>query len=101
MTVYLFRDRIASRVNTVVCIGEKERIEESFRGGQLVGLFDGEIVYTNDTLKKNYVGVWGTRNASRLRRLLREKGVEILIQQTRPPGTRLRSLSIHPSNVRK
>jgi len=101
LTVYVFRDRIASRVNTLVCIGEKERIDEAFRDRQLIGLFEGEIVYTNDALKKKYVGVWGARNASRLRRLLREQGLELLIQRTRPPGARPRSFSIQPNHVQK
>ena len=85
----------------MVCIGEKERIEGVFGGGQLAVLFKGEAVYTNDTIKRDYLGVWGTRNASRLRRLLREQGVELLIQRTRPPDTRLRSFSTQLGHVQK
>jgi hypothetical protein len=90
MVVYLFRDSLPSRSNTVVCVGEKERIEAAF-GGQLAVLFKGEAVYSNDSTNRTYLGVWGARNTSRLRRLLREQGVELLVKRTRPPNTRLRS----------
>jgi hypothetical protein len=94
MVVYLFRDSLPSRSNTVVCVGEKERIEAAFGGGQLAVLFKGEAVYSNDTINRTYLGVWGARNASRLRRLLQEHGVELLVKRTRPPNTRLRSLNV-------
>jgi hypothetical protein len=48
MAVYLFRDSLPSRSNTVVCVGERERIEAAFGGGQLPVLFKGEAVYSND-----------------------------------------------------
>jgi hypothetical protein len=94
MAVYLFRDSLPSGSNTVVCVGEKERIETAFGGGQLAVLFKGEAIYRNDTSNRSYLGVWGARNASRLRRLLREQGVELLIKRTRPPNTRLSSLKV-------
>ena len=94
MSVYLFRDSLPSRSNTVVCVGEKERIETALGAGQLAGLFKGEVVYRNDTTKRAYLGVWGARNTSRLRRLLREQGVELLVKRTRPPNTRLSSLNV-------
>ena len=96
MIVYLFRDSFAPAGNTVVCVGEKERIETALGSGQIKTLFHGEAVYTNAAIKQDYLGVWGTRNASRLRRLLREQGVELIIQRTRPPDTRLRYYTTQP-----
>ncbi len=93
MAVWLFRDSLPSRSNTVVCVGEKESIDTAFGGGQLAVLFKGEVVYRNDKTR-TYLGVWGARNASRLRRLLREQGVELLVKRTRPPDTRLSSLTV-------
>jgi len=77
-----------------LCVGEKERVEAALGGGQLAVLFKGEAVYSNDTNNRTYLGVWGARNASRLRRLLREQGVELLVKRTRPPNIRLRSLNV-------
>ena len=96
ITIYLFRDSFAPAGNSVVCVGEKERIEAALGFGKIKVLFHGEAVYTNDTTKKDYLGVWGTRNASRLRRLLREQGSKLIIQRTRPPNTRLRYYSTQP-----
>jgi hypothetical protein len=101
LTVHVFQDRIALRVNTVICVGEREEIEEALGLGQLEEIFEGKIVYRNDSIKKDYVGVWGARNASRLRRLLRGQGVALLIQRTRPPDTRLLSLSTQSGHVQK
>jgi hypothetical protein len=94
MAVCLFRDSLPSRSNTLVCIGEKQLIETALGGGQLALLFKGEAVYRNDTTNQAYLGVWGARNGSRLRRLLREQGVELLVKRARPPNTRLSSLKV-------
>ena len=101
LTVHVFQDRIALRVNAVICVGEREEIEEALGLGQLKEIFEGEVVYRNDSIKKDYVGVWGARNASRLRRLLRDQGVALLIQRTRPPDTRLLSFSTQSGHVQK
>jgi hypothetical protein len=61
MAVYLFRDSLPSRSNTVVCVRDRERIEAAFGGGQLAVLFKGEVVYRNDTTNRAYLGVWGSK----------------------------------------
>ena len=90
LTVYLFRDNISTIGNTVVCVAEKAQIEAALGKGEIEVLFQGKAVYANDSVKQDYLGVWGARNASRLRRLLRERSVEIVIERTRPPNARLR-----------
>jgi len=101
LTVYVFHDRMALRVNAVVCVGGREEIEEALGLDQLEEIFEGEVVYRNDSIKKDYVGVWGARNASRLRRLLRDQGAALLIRRTPPPDTRLLSFSTQSGHLQK
>jgi hypothetical protein len=91
LTTYLFRDgHFAPSGDTVVCIGDRVTIEAALDRGQLEALFQGGAVYTDDMMKLDYIGVWGARNASRLRRFLRERELEIVIVRQRPPNVRLR-----------
>jgi hypothetical protein len=91
LIAYLFRDgHFAPAGNTVVCVAERAAVEAVLGRGQLEVLFKGGAVYTNDAAKLDYIGVWGVRNASRLRRLLRERGFDLSISRTRPPSARLR-----------
>ena len=89
--VYLFRDdHFAPAGSSLVCIGENAAIEIRLGDGQVETLFNGVAVYTCDTTKQDYVGVWGSRNASRLRRVLREHGAGLVIHPEPPPRVRLR-----------
>jgi hypothetical protein len=91
LTAYLFRDgHFAPSGDTVVCLADRLTIEAALGRGQLEILFQGGAVYTDGAMKLDYIGVWGARNASRLRRLLRECGFEIVIDRRRPPNVRLR-----------
>jgi len=91
LTTYLFRDgHFAPSGDTIVCVADRLTVEAALGRGQLETLFQRGAVYTDDAMKLDYIGVWGARNASRLRRLLRECGFEIVIDRRRPPNVRLR-----------
>lgn len=91
LNIYVFRDRhFAPAGDTVVCIGGRGSIEALLGNKPIPGLFTGQAVYTNDETNQDYVGVWGKREASRFRRLLRERGADLLVHRVPPPGVRLR-----------
>ncbi len=91
LNVYVFRDGpFAPRGDTVVCAGDRDAVEACLGQGEVQILFRGAAIYTNDATKQDYIGVWGVRKASRLRRLLRECGAEVVIHAGPPPEARLR-----------
>jgi len=91
LNLYVFRGGpFAPDGNTMVCVGERGGVEAHLGYGQVQTLFRGAAVYTDEATKQDYLGVWGSRNASRMRRLLREHGAELVIHSGAPPGARLR-----------
>jgi hypothetical protein len=92
LIIYLFRDKVSS-ADTMVCVGDKARIEAALGPEKVPMLFQGEVTYINDATERVYLGVWGARNSSRLRRVLREHDIELVIERGRPPNVRLRALS--------
>jgi len=65
-------------------------------GGRLSSAaFLGHVVYA-DEKGNEYVGVWGARNAPRLRELLREHGAVLRITRSAPPGASLRYFQTRP-----
>jgi hypothetical protein len=89
--VYLFRDsHFAPSGDTVVCVGAKAGSSPNLGCGQVESLFKGFAVYTDRSVSRDYIGVWGIRNASRLRRLLRERGAALAVRKMPPPSARLR-----------
>ncbi len=102
LTIYAFRHgSFAPGGDTAVCVGERTRMEAVFGRDGVQELFDGKAVFTNDALKLDYLGVWGVRNASRLRRLLREQGVEVIVARTSPPDARLRYFSHSTARLKR
>jgi hypothetical protein len=94
LNMYVFRDGpFAPSGDTLVCVGERIAVEAHLGLGQLQILFRGAAVYTHDETKLDYIGVWGARNGSRVRRLLREHGAKLMVHAEPPPGTRLRFFS--------
>ena len=72
--IYVFRSgSFACNGDSVVCVGPREQIEALLGVGALDALFFGHVEYAGEQ-DRRFIGVWGTRNASRLRRLLRERG---------------------------
>ena len=89
MIIYSFRaGGFARNDESVVCVGEAHLIEAALGHGMLTRTFFGNVHYQDDG-GPEFVGVWGARNSSRLRRLLRAAGAELIIFH-RPPPARLR-----------
>jgi hypothetical protein len=94
VTIYLFRDNsFAPAGDTVVCVADRAAIEAALGQIRLETLFGGAATYTDRASRVDYTGVWGKRNCSRLRTLLRACGVEITISRARPSGARLHYFS--------
>jgi hypothetical protein len=86
--VYVFRDpHFAPDGNTVVCIVPKRSMQRFVSKKEVSQAFGGCAVYHR--WLKAYVGVWGDRNGSRLRRFLRERGAELKVHKEAPPSIRL------------
>ena len=68
-------------------------MEAAFGRKGIQVLFDAAVVFTDDVLKLDDLGVWGVRNTSRLRRLLRQRGVAVAIARELPPQAKLRYYS--------
>ena len=80
-----------------VCIGRLSEICALIDRGEMATEFGGYIVY-EDARGDEYVGVWGNRNASRMRRILRERGARFNQLYDRPHGLRMKQRSV-PCNV--
>jgi hypothetical protein len=59
-----------------VCIGRLSEICALIDRDEMATMFGGYIVYEAGQ-GDEYVGVWGGRNASRMRRILRERGATL------------------------
>lgn len=51
---------------------------------RLAARFGGAVIFRNDGTEERYLGVWGARDASRFRRILREAGFDIALIKERP-----------------
>jgi len=90
INAYVFRDTYpASGGAPVVCVVERAAADERLGPGQVESLFGGCAIYTTPE-GQDFIGVWGARNASRLRRFLSERGAEVSIHRERPFNLRLR-----------
>jgi hypothetical protein len=61
---------------------------------ELERLFGGSITYLDNVRGAELLGVWGTRKASKFRRMLRERGLKFDLCRDRPDGVRLKVRSI-------
>jgi hypothetical protein len=73
----------------VVCVGERALVTKTLSESELSKLFGGWIIYS-DPSGLDYLGVWGARKTRTLRRILRERGVDISLTRTRPGAVRMR-----------
>jgi hypothetical protein len=78
--IYTFRgSSFAPSGNTVVAVAPLEWVMAVYGGGGIVGegglsaAFGGAVVFKNEDSGEYFIGVWGTRNASRFRAQLRAK----------------------------
>ncbi|NLS17159.1 hypothetical protein HGP16_11385 [Rhizobium sp. P40RR-XXII] len=68
----------------------------------LSSIFGGAVVFKNDATGELFLGVWGARNASRFRRLIRTNMQTINFKD--PPSARLvfwQAEEVRPRSVRK
>jgi hypothetical protein len=89
LDVYVFRDPTFSPDgNTQVCAVPSRAMKRFMSKKEVLRAFGGCAVYRRP-LWTTFVGVWGDRNGSRLRRFLRERGAELTIHKERPGNLRL------------
>jgi hypothetical protein len=67
----------------------KKEVAQAFSGCATYRRGDATRSWLLRWLPRNYVGVWGKKNTSRLRRFLRERGAELVIHRTAPSHIRL------------
>jgi hypothetical protein len=106
-SVYVFRSAgFAPAANTVMSVASLDLVVSVYGGGGLkgeAGLFEafGRAAFLrNDETAESYLGVWGTRNASRFRRTLREAGVNFETIRE-PPQARLVRYSKRARSARR
>jgi hypothetical protein len=89
LDVYVFRDpHFSPEGDTIVCIPPLRGMKRFVSKSEVSRAFGGYAVYRR-SLWITYVGVWGERNGSRLRRFLRERGAELAIHKEAPAKARL------------
>lgn len=94
--VYVFRSgAFARNCDSVVCIGARKQLEGLLGIGMLSVTFFGYAL-CRDPTETEYIGVWGARNASKLRRRLRERGAQVTIHRKLPPEVRLHHFTTNP-----
>jgi hypothetical protein len=88
---YIYRDvSLVSSGEAVVCIVDRCAADAYLSQGEVENLFGGCAVYATPE-GREFVGVWGARNAARFRRYLRERGAQVLIHHRRSFDLRLRA----------
>ena len=79
----LYRYRIGE---TVACAASREAVVASFGSeAEFERFFGGSMTFGLPS-SPAYLGVWGARNASRFRRILREAGFEFHVHECPPPA---------------
>ena len=90
MDLFEFKDSFRlDESERVVCIGERALVTRALSESELAKLFGGWIIYS-DPRGLDYLGVWGARKVRILRRILRERGVDVSLTRTRPDAIRMR-----------
>jgi hypothetical protein len=82
--VYVFRSAAGWGANTNVCVAAINRLVTP---NEIDTIFFGHVRYRNAS-GEELIGVWGARNAARLRRMLKERGAQIVVHHE-PPGPRV------------
>lgn len=84
----VYEYRIGLLGGAVICDGETSFIERYLQLDDFILPFGGWIALTDDQTGRAYLGVWGGRNAKRFRRILRERGANIVIVRGDQHGRR-------------
>ena len=75
---------------TLYCDGEWKFVEAFMPEDDIAIEFGGWVRLRDAVTGKHYLGVWGRRNASRFRRLLRERGAEFSIIRREQPHRKIK-----------
>jgi hypothetical protein len=90
-TLYQFLEAVpTSRSPANISIARAADVYDSFSRDELSKLFGGMARYENKKTKEEWIGIWGTRKASKFRRLLREHGWTIIAVKSKPANLRLK-----------
>ncbi len=81
--------RIAQGSPPLVCIAPVKELRHLIGVSEIDREFGGHISYRQLPWFTGYVGVWGARNCSRFRRLVREAGGEVIAKSERPKRSRV------------
>ena len=96
--LYEFRDLVADFTHTRphVVKGDLGQIERLIPVQEFAELFGGYVVWDppdGSGIEGASIGVWGIRNVSRLRRILRERGAELERIKGAGPEQRIRRIA--------
>ena len=93
--LYEYRSQLInpSAQTSVVIQGRAEFIERFIPQRELHQLFGGCIRSRDWDAGQEYLGVWGSREASRFRRILRERGASFTVERSEEPPFRPKVLS--------
>src|SRR4051794_13376878 len=88
----------ARRSTPVVIKGSRLWMEQYIRLEEFGGLFGGYVLWREASVKSKEIpgealGVWGRRNVSRLRRILRERGAVFQVIEEEGPSQQIAVLS--------
>jgi hypothetical protein len=99
--IHVFRSEVFAKSETEVTAAPLALVVSVYGGGGMKGehgleaAFGGSAYYRDDTTEAAYLAVWGSRNASRFRRRLRESGAILQVLREPPPARLISSNSGH------
>lgn len=79
-----------SRSLTNISIVRSSVAKACFSRTEMTDLFGGLAKYEHKKTGEEWIGVWSNRKASKFRRLLRERGVTLMVVKSIPSGLRLK-----------
>src|SRR5918996_4296550 len=86
--------------DALVCIAPLSSVLPFMTLAEIEEAFSGYASYRQAPWMTRYVGVWGRKNCQRLRRFLRERGADIVLNRERPTYLRLTSYVTHGKRKR-
>ena len=79
----------------VVCIAPLSTMRLYMTVAEIDQAFSGYASYRQAPWMKRYVGVWGRKNCQRLRRFLRERGADVVLNRERTERLSIASYKTH------
>jgi hypothetical protein len=100
MGLYQFTEKRWKGSSPIVCLGPLSAMRPLIDREELKTVFGGYVVYESGAGDK-YIGVWGRRKASRLRRMLRERGCTFHLLPGHSEDLRVNVISVHYGSSRE